>query len=364
MVSKFFSYILRAKMPYLFTFFLLVGGIFTDHALAQIDSEPVRRETINESLRLDGVIEAVQESTVSAQTGGTVEQLPYDVDDFVTAGELIVKLEDSQQQARLNQAKGNLLEAESNHVNASEQFDRVEKIYKEGYLTRQEFDEAKNNLTVAKARLERASAFLEEVQKELDYTTVVAPYSGIITKRHVEIGETVSSGNPLLSGLSLEELRVVVELPQEYVESIRAHRTTRVMLTDGRILKTGEMTFYPYADTQTHTFRLRLALNEPQGTLYPGMLVKVDVPVAEREGLWIPANSLVRRSELRAVYVLDERDKPRLRQIRTGIALSGLIQVLAGLDEGEKVITNPEDLIGKSLISNKKDKRRPEAGNE
>ncbi|MBS3804191.1 MAG: efflux RND transporter periplasmic adaptor subunit [Oleiphilaceae bacterium] len=330
--------------------FLLALGL-PGVAHAEIDSEPVSRETLTETIRLDGMIEAVQESTVSAQTSGTVLRLPYDVDDSVTAGDLIVKLEDSEQRARLDQAQGNLQEAKANYRNAQQQFDRIEEVYDEGYVSRQEFDQAQNNLAAAEARLERSQAALEEARKQLDYTTVVAPYSGILTERHVEVGESVNPGQPLLSGLSLEELRVVVELPQKYADAVRAERTTRVTLADGRVLKTGEMTFYPYADAQTHTFRLRLALEEPEATLYPGMLVKVEAPASQRQALWIPDSSLIRRSELRAVYVLDQEGRPRLRQIRTGISRSGRIEVLAGLDEGESVITNPAELLGSGQVN-------------
>lgn len=341
----------KANMTYLLSLFFLVVLSFSEVACAEIKFDLVHTETLNETIQLDGVIEAVQESTVSAQTSGTVQQIFYDVDDSVEAGDLIVKLEDSEQRARLSQAKGQLREAEASHTNALQQFERVRQVHEQGYISRQEFDQAQNRLSAAKASMERARAAVEEVREQLDYTTVHAPYSGILTERHIEIGEAVSPGQPLLSGLSLEQLRVVVNLPQKYAEKVRSERSAKVTLADGRALKTGEMTFYPYADSRTHTFRLRLELEEPEGTLYPGMLVKVDVPAATRQALWIPASSLIRRSELRAVYVLDQEDKPRLRQIRTGVRHNGLIEVLAGLDEGEKVVTNPEILPDKNLNS-------------
>ncbi|WP_339799059.1 efflux RND transporter periplasmic adaptor subunit [uncultured Marinobacter sp.] len=331
-------------MSYPAAVFILMLLSFPVSVLAEIKGEPVRRETLHETIRLDGVIEAVQTSTVSAQTSGKVQSLPFDVDDTVKVGDLIVKLEDSEQRARLNQVKGSLREAEANQKNALQQFRRVEEIYEQGYVSRQEFDQARNNLAAAQARLERARAAVAEAQEQLDYTAVVAPYSGILTARHVAIGETVGPGQPLLSGLSLEQLRIVVELPQKYADRVRAERRIRVSLADGRELRTGDVTFYPYADASTHTFRLRLTLEDPEATLYPGMLVKVEAPVAERQVLWIPASSLIHRSELRVVYVLDDENGARLRQIRTGVSSNGRIEVLAGLDEGERVVINPESL--------------------
>jgi len=180
---------------------------------------------------------------------------------------------------------------------------------------------------------------------------VIAPYGGIVTERHVEIGESVSPGQPLLSGLSLEQLRVVVDLPQQYADLARGEQQATVTLSDGRVLDTGEMTFYPYANPETHTFRLRMRLTEPNGTLFPGMLVKVQVPVASREALWIPATALVQCSELRAVFVLNDDDQPRLRQIRTGTRHEDQLEVLSGVSAGERVVANPAVLVGSQRLA-------------
>ncbi|MCG2581097.1 MAG: efflux RND transporter periplasmic adaptor subunit [Marinobacter sp.] len=320
-------------------------------AVTQPGFERVERRSFHETLHLDGVIEAVQQSTVSAQTSGTVQSLPFDVDDSVAAGELIVQLEDSEQRSRLRQAQAGLEEAEAALADARQRFERIEAVHERGLVSRQEFDQARNNLAAARARVERAKGAVSEAQEQLSYTRVVAPYGGILTERHVEVGESVNPGQPLLSGLSLEQLRIVVDLPQKYAELARTERQAKVTLADGRVLETGEMTFYPYADPQTHTFRLRMRLSEPNGSLFPGMLVKVGVPVASREALWVPASSLIQRSELRAVFVLDDQDQPRLRQVRTGVRDNGWLEILAGLSEGERVVTNPSELVGSDRLN-------------
>ncbi|GAB5478214.1 MAG: efflux RND transporter periplasmic adaptor subunit [Marinobacter nauticus] len=314
-------------------------------------SEAVERSMLQETVHLDGVIEAVQQSTVSAQTSGTVRSLPFDVDDSVAAGDLIVQLEDSEQRSRLRQAEAGLEEAEAALTDAGQRFERIETVHERGLVSRQEFDQARNNLAAARAGVERARASVSEAQEQLSYTRVLAPYGGILTERHVEVGEAVNPGQPLLSGLSLEQLRVVVDLPQKYAELARMERQAQVTLADGRVLETGEMTFYPYADPQTHTFRLRMRLSEPNGSLFPGMLVKVSVPVASRETLWVPFSSLIQRSELRAVFVLDDQDQPRLRQVRTGVRDNGRLEILAGLSEGERVVTNPSVLVGSERLN-------------
>ena len=301
----------------------------------------VERGLLVEHLRLDGVIEAVQQSTVSAQTAGTVVELPFDVDDVVDAGALIARLDDSEQRARFNQTRADQAEAESGLDDAQRQFSRIEALRERGVATQAEFDNARNALAAARARLARAQAAVAEAQEQLDYTRITAPYSGIVTARHIELGETVAPGTALLSGFSLEALRVLVAIPQQYAALARRERQAEVSLDDGRVLSTGRMTFFPYADPATHSFRLRMELTEPDGTLFPGMLVRVGIPVAEREVLLIPETSLLRRAEMRAVYVLDADDQPRLRQVRIGARVNGQVEVLAGLDQGERIAADP-----------------------
>ncbi|MDO6443304.1 MULTISPECIES: efflux RND transporter periplasmic adaptor subunit [unclassified Marinobacter] len=340
-----------AVLGTIFLGLVFTGSALGDDASSRPETVPVELGDLQETLVLDGVIEAVQQSTVSAQTSGTVEKLPFDVDDSVVAGDLIVQLEGSEQRSRVTQAQGGRDEARAAFANAQQQFARVEAVHERGLVSRQEFDQAQNNLAGAKARLERAEAALAEAREQLSYTRITAPYGGILTERHVEIGESVSPGQPLLSGLSLEQLRVVVDLPQQYADLARRERQAQVTLADGRVLETGEITFYPYANPATHTFRLRMRLSEPNGSLFPGMLVKVGVPVATRNALWIPVSSLVRRSELRAVFVLDDQERPRLRQVRVGTEQDGRLEILAGLSQGERVVIHPGELIGTDRLN-------------
>ena len=128
-------------------------------------SKAVERSMLQETVHLDGVIEAVQQSTVSAQTSGTVRSLPFDVDDSVAAGDLIVQLEDSEQRSRLRQAEAGLEEAEAALADAGQRFERIEAVHERGLVSRQEFDQARNNLAAARARVERARAVAWQITR-------------------------------------------------------------------------------------------------------------------------------------------------------------------------------------------------------
>jgi len=314
---------------------------------AGLPGATARLETVVREQRLDGVIEAVNRSTVSAQTTGRIVELPYDVDDYVEKGAVIVRFRNNEQQARLERAQANLQEAQAGLAQAEAEYRRIRSVYDKNLVSKSEMDRARAAYESARARVEASRAALQEAQEQFDHTVVRAPYSGIVVARHVEIGETATVGQPLMTGLSLEHLRAVVEVPQEYIVALREHRAARVLLPDGSAVEAANLRIFPYANEATHTFRVRVTLPEGQHGVYPGMLVKVAFVKGREQVLLVPGDAVVHRSEVTGVYVRDTDGRLHFRQIRTGTPREdGRVPVLAGLDPGETVIT---DTVGAAV---------------
>ena len=310
------------------------------HAAESLPTLVVQRERIPLERRLDGTIEAVNESTVSAQTSGRVLEVLYDVNDFVPAGAVIVRLGSAEQRAAFDQAQAGLTEATARDAEARTQFDRISMLFEDNLVSSQQYDQALANRDAAAARLTAARAALAGAREGVGYTEITAPYAGVVTRRHIEAGEAVQPGSPLMSGLSLQYLRVAVNLPQSLVEQVRVVGKA-VVYVDGRRVEATRLTLSPQASPETHTFPVRLDLPENAADLYPGMFVKVAFVVGETERLLIPAAALVERSEMTAVYVQAVDSRVVLRQLRLGHRYEDKIEVLAGLDAGETVITDP-----------------------
>lgn len=287
----------------------------------------------------DGTIEAVNQATVSAQTSGRVAEIHYDVNDLVEAGAIIMRFTDTEQRAALASASAAVKEATARFAAADNEHERVTGMYENGTVSKARHDEALASFEAARARVESARASVEAAEEQLEYTLVRAPYAGIVSERHVEVGELVQPGQRLMSGLSLEMLRVNVDVPQSLVEPIREIGEARVYV-DERVIEGESLTFYPVADPAANTFRVRVRLPANGVTLYPGMFVDVGFVVGETEKLLVPAAAVVRRSELTAVYVVDG-EHVSLRQIRAGRRYGDRIEVLAGLGAGELVATEP-----------------------
>jgi RND family efflux transporter MFP subunit len=160
-----------------------------------------------------------------------------------------------------------------------------------------------------------------------------------VSERYVELGEVVNPGQPLISGLSLQSLRVNVDVPQSMFHAVRTIGKAFVYVDDERIAA-DSLTFFPVADAAANTFQVRVNLPDGAATLYPGMFVKVGFVVGETKRLLVPAQAVVRRSELSGVYVADD-DDVALRQVRLGRKYGDSVEVLAGLSAGERVATDP-----------------------
>ena len=304
------------------------------------ETATVKLDTAPRERLLDGKVEAVNQATMSAQTAGRIAEVFFDVDDYVEPGQLIVRFTNVEQQSSLRQAEAALTEARAQAVQADEQFRRVSDLVEKGSVSRREYDQALAAREAAAARVASAQSSVEAAEQQLEYTLVRAPYAGIVTERHVEVGEAVGIGQPLMSGLSLEALRVVVDLPQQVAASVREHRKAFVLTDEGSIEAT-EVTIFPFAHEASNTFRVRLELPQGQFALYPGMFVKVSFVVGESRRLLVPTSALLRRSEVTGVYVVDEQGQIRMRQVRVGGAFDSRTEVLAGLREGERIAADP-----------------------
>jgi len=308
---------------------------------ADLPTTPAHIETLAVAHRLDGVVEAINQATVSAQTSGRITELPFDVDDYVEKGEVIVRFRDNEQRARYERAQAALSEARARHAEAKAEFDRIRGIYEQRLVAKADMDRALANFEAAKARLAAAEAALTEAGEQLEQTVVRAPYSGIVVERHVQVGELATVGAPLMTGLSLEHLRVVAEVPQSLIADLRSEPSATVILPNDESLSAASLRIFPYADPATHTFRVRAELPAGQHGVYPGMLVKVAFAGERRDVLVVPAEAIARRGEVSAVYVLEPNGQLHFRQVRTGGAHGDVVEVLSGLEPGERVVTDP-----------------------
>ncbi|WP_442683722.1 efflux RND transporter periplasmic adaptor subunit [Stenotrophomonas sp. JC08] len=275
----------------------------------------------------DGVVEAVRQATLTAQTSGRVAEVLRDVNDHVAAGEVLVRLSAVEQQAGVDAARAQLQLAEATYR-------RMAGLAEGQYVSKMQLDQARAERDAARAQLANFS-------QQTAYTTIRAPYAGIVASRDVEPGESVGIGQPLMTVFSPGALRIEVSIPQSDAERVRANPVATVTFDDGRSVEASGVTVFPAADPSTHAVKVRLELPALDPAPQPGATAKVAFPaVAGAAHPRIPASALVRRGEVNAVYVLAD-GRLSLRQLRLGERAGDDIDVIAGLAPGETIAADP-----------------------
>lgn len=315
----------------------LMSIAFSSAFAAQLATVQVKMRSLPLERLFDGKVQAVNQSTVSAETSGRVSEIFFDVGDSVPANEVIVKLVSIEQQQVYNQAAAALKEAEVNLDVQRREFERIEEIYQRNLVAKTVYDRALGNLNTATARVKSASAALKVARERLSYTSIRAPFGGTVIARHVEVGEAVRPGEPIMTGFDPRMLRVEVELPQSILEKVSELRSARVVVTQDESIEPLNMQLFPQADPVTGTVHMRLPLPpQDKDRLYPGRFVKVAVVVGQKERLLVPRSSVMYRSEVTGVYV-QAGGGFTLRQVRLGNVFGDDVEVISGLREGETV---------------------------
>ncbi len=272
-------------------------------------------------------IKAKYQATISAQTSGRVVKVLVDIGDHVKKNTILLRLRATSQKTRYNAAS-------ARYKKSASDYSRARKLYRKRLVSKAFLDKSS-------ADYQSALSELNQSKEELERTIIRAPYHGIVVKRHIKAGETARIGQDLLTGLSLEKLQVVVEVPQTIVNAIRQYKDATIQL-GGKLHKLNKLNISPYADPDSHSFTVKASLPEGNFGVYPGMFIKINFTTGQSQRLLIPLKSVIHRSEVSAVYTLGEDQRITMRQVRVGRVLaSGQVEIVAGLNKGDRVALDP-----------------------
>jgi RND family efflux transporter MFP subunit len=318
---------------------LLTASVFVTSAASAQQWLTLHQTAQPQWLELPSRVEAVAHATVSAQTSGRIVELPFDVNDVVPQGAVIVRFTDVEQRARFNQAEAALNEAQTRRDEASKELARIRELRDQGLVAISVFDNAKANFDGALAQVKQAQAALAVAAEQLEQTVVRAPYAGILQQRFVEVGELATPGTPLLRGLSLEDLRMVSQLPQSQLLAAKNSPAVALRLADDRIVYLGAatITVAPEANSANHSFPMRVQLPQAdysQYGLYPGSWARLRVQIGELPVLLIPQQAVLWRGEVSSVWVQHQQSAV-LQPVRVTHFDADHYQVISGLSAGQ-----------------------------
>ena len=277
----------------------------------------------------EAVVEAVKQATLAAQAPGRVVEVRADAGDAVKQGQLLMRID-------AREAAESYAASQATLANAKAHFERTKNLYEQKFISRAALDKAEADYRAARAGSGAAAA-------SASHASIVSPLTGFVAQRHAERGEMATPGSPLITVYDPKGLRVISSIPQYKLAEVRAQLRAKIEFPgSGQWIDATRVEVFPSADPRTHTVLARVYLPENLPGVIPGMFARAHFVTGSAKKLLVPAAAVLRRGEVTAVYVIDEKNAAQLRQVRLSEPLAGgFHEVLAGLAAGEKVALDP-----------------------
>lgn len=288
----------------------------------------VTKEKLEDKLTLIGTITPYNEVTVASETQGKIIGVYFNVGDRVSAGKVLVKVDDEIKSATVENAEANFEKAKKDLV-------RYEGLYKEGSITEVQLETAR--LTYKQTESQYTIAY-----RQLRDTRIIAPFSGVITAKLIDLGTVLSNATPIATLVNISTIKVKVNVPEKDVFKLKvgdmADITTDVYPEEkfsGKIININSK------GDELHTFPVEIQLaNSNANPLKAGMFVNVGFGTIEKgESVVIPRTALIGSVKNPQVYVV-ENNIARLKDIIAGIGVGEKLEVVSGLNPGELVVIN------------------------
>ncbi|HEV2196014.1 MAG TPA: efflux RND transporter periplasmic adaptor subunit [Candidatus Acidoferrum sp.] len=313
-----------------------------------------------------GTVRAAQTSQVASQMMGDIVEIRAHEGDRVQSGQVLAVLNDAQPRsgtdqatAALNVAEKEVSAADSDFALAEATLNRYQQLYEKKSVSPQEFDEIKGRYQSAEARRDmaragqaQANAALTQAHTSLGYTRIRAPFPGVVTEKKADAGTLASPGTPMFTIEDTRSYRLEVTVDESDLRLVHVGQVSPVTIDAlGNVPLSGKVVqIVPAADPASRSFLVKIEL-PADARLRSGLFGRARFPRGERPTLLVPHTSLVERGQLQGVYVLDANQIAGLRYVTIGKSAGEQIEVLSGLQGGEKLVAvaGDRDLSGKRI---------------
>ncbi len=292
---------------------------------AAVTTAVVRSERLSQKLEALGNARANESVDISSKTSNVVTAVRFRDGERVRVGQMLVQLDDAQTRADVAAAQAAVTESES-------QYNRSRELLNTQALSKSSFDQLEATLKSNRAKLQAAQARLED-------TVIRAPFSGRVGLRRVSVGTLISPGDVITTLDDTSVIKLDFAVPETFVSTLREGLSVRATAPAyaGRSFAGKVASIDSRVDVNTRSVIVRALLANEDGALKPGMFLNVALAKDERETLIIPEEALTPEAEKQFVFVVADGKAIR-REVRIGGRSPGSVEVLAGLNAGDRVV--------------------------
>ncbi|WP_372751027.1 efflux RND transporter periplasmic adaptor subunit [Labilibaculum sp.] len=303
-----------------------------------------------ELLSFSGKLESETHSNLSTRLMGQIAKINVETGQKVKEGQILVEIHAKDILAKKAQVKANQIEAEVAYKNSKKDYDRYVVLFDQKSASQKEMDDITTQYNMAKARLEAVQAMEVEVDEMLRYTSIKAPYNGVITRKYMNEGDLASPGMPLLAIEKKGEFKVMARIPENEIGKIKKNDPVFVQISAmGDVKIKGLVSeVNPSSQYTGNQFEAKIVLQpskEQQSNLFSGMYANVLIEKGAMPSIMIPEKVLVHKGQLTGIYTVSESGTAMLRWLRLGKTIGNQVEVLSGLSDGEKYIISYQGKI-------------------
>lgn len=307
---------------------------------------------LTSTLELPGRLEAYSRAPIYARVSGYVKGWYVDIGAQVKAGQLLAEIEAPDLDQQLIQARADLASQQASAVLSAATLERRKTLLSSNFVSHQEIDERTADLANKRAAVNSGQANVDRLEALAGYKKIVAPFDGVITARNTDVGALINAGvstGPAMFVVSdIKKLRVYVDVPQNYVPSVRMGAKATILMpgyADRTFPATVESSSQS-VDASTGTTRMQLALDNSSGTLMPGSYANVRMNLTrDRVPLHIPASALIFDQNGLRVATVNAEDRIVFKTVTIARDLGSNIELASGVTADDRVVIAPPDGI-------------------
>ena len=325
-----------------------------EHSITKLDPISVTTAKVSTNtntanlISVSGTVQAGNTANISTRMMGYITTLNVKIGQKVNKGQLLIKINSTDLQAKQAQVNANINKAQVGVKSAKKDFDRFTALFAQESVSQKEMDDMTTNYEMAKSGLEAAQQMKNEVNAQFAYTNLRAPFTGIITGKFVEQGDMANPGMPLITIESKGNFEVVAMVPESEIAKINNGDTANVLIKSLNETIKGKVSEIGISAKNTGgQYLVKIKLDKSKVKLFSGMFTTVQFSVKNNNNLkvkttkvLIPINSLIEKGSLKGIYTVSNQNTALLRWLRLGKIYGDKIEVLSGLTVDETYITS------------------------
>jgi membrane fusion protein (multidrug efflux system) len=300
----------------------------------------VRAQTLRETVRGIGTLRAAETVEIKPEIDGIIRAIHFEEGGQVQAGQLLFALDEDKLKHELAAGRAALRAARVRLADAERLFQRMQELVARNVANQDELDDTETAYLAAEAEVIRMEAEVELLQARLDDTRLRAPFDGVVSERHVDVGDYVKAGTHLATLYRIAQMEISFALPERFMGRVQPEQAVVIQVAAYADRDFAGQVYFvsPQVDETTRDFLVKATVDNPEGLLKPGAFGTAVVTLEVREQRpVVPEEALVATRAGYIVFVVEDQIARR-RMIQIGLRAAGVVEIRAGLQLGERVV--------------------------